>query len=315
MFSRVAETRSFSAAARSFDTTTSSISKRIAALEARLGVRLLARTTRRVSLTDAGAAFYAHVSKILAEVAEAEEAVARLGGSVRGTLRLTAPTVFGEHYVAALVPQLLAEHPDLRVELVLTDRLVNLAEEGFDCAVRIGTLADSSLVAVRIAEVESVVCGAPSYLAARGTPQTPQDLAVHDCIHLSLIPLAREWRFRDEGGHELSVPVTSRFVLNSGAAMAGAVVAGAGLARLPMFLVEDALARGEVVEVLHAWKTRPTPVHVVYPGSPQLAPRLRVFVDRMRRTCTHHAKRGVTARPKRRRRNARIAIAMPKKNA
>ncbi|MDF2695031.1 MAG: Transcriptional regulator, LysR family protein, partial [Labilithrix sp.] len=138
IFSKVVETKSFSAAARSEGTTTSAISKRIASLEQRLGVRLLSRTTRRVSLTEAGATLYARTARILTELADAEDAVSRLGRGVRGTLRVSAPTIFGEHHVASVVPQLLAAHPELRVELSLSDRMVNLAEEGFDCAVRIG---------------------------------------------------------------------------------------------------------------------------------------------------------------------------------
>ncbi|MDF2693253.1 MAG: LysR family transcriptional regulator, partial [Labilithrix sp.] len=195
---------------------------------------------------------------------------------------------------------LLAAHPELRVELSLSDRMVNLAEEGFDCAVRIGPLDDSSLIGVRLGEVAAVVCAAPGYFAARGTPGAPHDLAVHDCIHLSSIPLAREWRFRGEGGREFSIPVSGRFALNNGVAVASAAIAGAGLARVPLFLVEDALARGELVEVLGDWKMKPTPLYVVYPSTPQVAPKLRVFIDLMRDTST--LGRAAEARtPKRRR--------------
>jgi DNA-binding transcriptional LysR family regulator len=303
VFSKVVETKSFSAAARSFDTTTSAVSKRIARLEQRLGVRLLSRTTRRVSLTEAGASLYAHALRILADVAEAEDAVARLGGSIRGTLRISAPTILGEREVASLIPQLLAAHPDLRVEMSLTDRFVNLAEEALDCAVRVGALGDSSLVGVRIGEVGSAVCAAPSYLASRGTPRVPHDLAMHECIRFSLISMAREWRFRGEDKRELSVPVTGRLVLNSGAAIATACVAGAGVARLPLFLVEDALARGELVEVLRDWKTKPSPVHVVYASTPQVTPKLRAFIDLMRSSFSvgKVGKPAVITAPKRRR--------------
>ncbi len=283
MFCRVAETKSFSAAARSFETTTSAVSKRIAALEAHLGVRLFARTTRRVSLTEPGATLYAHASRILTELADAEESVAQLGGSTRGTLRVTAPTILGEHHVAALVPKLLAAHPELRIELSLTDRVVNLVEEGFDCGVRIGPLRDSSLVAARVGEVQSVVCASPSYLATHGTPEEPHDLSVHDCIRLVTLPVGREWSFRDEGGEELIVPVSGRLLLNSGVALVAAVRAGVGLSRLPRFLVEDALDRGELVEVLADFRTPPSPVHVVYPTAARVPPKLRAFVDLLKR--------------------------------
>jgi DNA-binding transcriptional LysR family regulator len=285
IFSKVVEARSFSAAARAFDTTTSAISKRIAKLEKRLRVRLLARTTRHVSPTDAGTALYGHALRILADVADAEAAIARIGGSVRGTLRVSAPTIFGEHHVAPLLPRLLAAHPDLRIEMSVTDRFVNLAEEELDCAVRIGTLSDSNLIGVRIGEVQALVCASPSYLERRGTPTTPHDLGTHECIRYSRVSMAREWRFRTEAGGETSVPVTGRLMLNSGSAMAAATIAGGGVARLPMFLIEDALARGDLVEVLAPWKTKPAPVHVVYPSTPLVAPKLRAFIDVLGASC------------------------------
>ena len=269
VFSKVVETKSFSAAARSFDTTTSAVSKRIAGLEQHLGVQLLSRTTRRVSLTEAGTTFYAHALRILADLAEAEDAVARLGGGVRGTLRVSGPVIFGERHIASVLPRLLTRHPDLRVDLSLTDRFVNLAEEGVDCAVRIGSLADSSLIGSRIGEVETAVCASPAYLSERGTPKTPHDLATHDCMRFSLVPMAREWRFGGPDGADFTVPVSGRLVMNNGAAMACALVAGAGIARLPRFLVEDAIARGELVEILHDWRTKPSPVHVVHASPAQ----------------------------------------------
>jgi DNA-binding transcriptional LysR family regulator len=282
LFSKVAETKSFSAAARSFDTSTSAISKRVKSLERRLGVRLFERTTRRVALTDAGSTLYTHTLRILAHVAEAEDAVAEVGGSVRGTLRISAPAIYGERHVATRIPRLLAEHPDLRVELSLGDRFVNLAEEGFDCAVRIGNLADSSLVAIRIDEVDPIVCASPAYLARRGTPRTPHDLTAHDCIHFSLVPVSREWRFRERSGRELSVPVTGRFVLNSGSAMAAVAIAGAGIAHLPRFLVETAIARGDLVELLADFRTAPSPVHILHTSTTLVPPKLRAFVEMMR---------------------------------
>lgn len=286
VFSKVVERQSFSAAARAFDTTTSAVSKRVAGLEQRLGVRLLSRTTRRVALTEAGTTFYSHALKILADVAEAEDAVARLGGNVRGTLRVSGPVIFGEQYIAPIVPTLLEAHPELRVELSLTDRYVNLAEENVDCAVRIGALGDSSLVAVKIGEVESVVSASPAYFRARPAPKTPQDLAAHDCLRFSLVSTAREWRFRGRDGKDFSVPVSARFTVNNGAAMAAAIAAGGGIARLPRFLVEEHLAKGELVEVLADWRTPPSPVHIVHASAAQVAPKLRVFIDAMRGACT-----------------------------
>jgi DNA-binding transcriptional LysR family regulator len=285
VFSKVVETKSFSAAARSFDTTTSAVSKSIARLEDRLGVRLLTRTTRRVALTEVGTTLYANAVRILADVAEAENAVARIGAGVRGTLRVSVPVMFGERHVAPLIPALLAKHDELRVELSLSDRYVNLTEEGLDAAVRIGKLADSSLVAVRIGEVDSAVCASPSYLEAHGIPQTPHDLAMHECLRYTLVPMAREWRFRGPDGRELSVPVSGRLQMNHGAAMARSIIAGAGVARLPLFLVDDAIARGELVELLVEWKTKPSPIHVVHSSATQTVPKVRAFIEMMRGAC------------------------------
>lgn len=285
VFSRVVETKSFSAAARAFDTTTSAVSKRIAGLEQHLGVRLLSRTTRRVALTEAGSAFYAHTLRILADVAEAEDAVARLGGSVRGTLRVSGPVIFGERHMSPLLPRLLEAHPELRIELSLTDRYVNLAEENLDCAVRIGALGDSSLVAVKIGAVDAAVCASPDYLARRGIPKTPHELALHECVRFSLITMAREWRFAGRDGKDFSVPVSGRLSLNDGAAITSAVAAGGGIARLPTFLVEDRLARGELVEVLADWRTKPAPVHVVHPSTTHVPPKVRAFIEVMQREC------------------------------
>lgn len=285
VFAKVVETGSFSATARAFGTTTSAVSKAIARLETRLGGRLLARTTRKVSVTDAGATLHASAVRILSDVAEAESAVARIGGEVTGTLRVSAPVMFGEHHVAPLLPALLDAHPHLRVDLSLSDRYVNLAEEGLDAAVRIGALADSSLVAIRIGEVDSAACASPAYLKARGTPRTPDDLARHECVRYSLVPVAREWRFRAAGGRERSVVAGGRLQVNHGAAIVRAAVAGAGIVRVPRFLAEEALARGELVEVLAAYRTKPSPIHVVHPSGRHPPPKLRVFVDAMRSSC------------------------------
>lgn len=285
VFVRVVEESSFSAAARAFDTTTSAVSKSIARLESRLGARLLTRTTRRVALTDVGSALYANAVRILAEVAEAENTVARIGGGVRGTLRLSVPVMFGEHHVAPLIPRLLAEHTELRVELSLNDRFINLTEESIDAAIRIGELADSSLVAIRIGETESVVCAAPSYLAERGTPRTPHDLSTHDCLRYALVPSAREWRFRERDGRDFSVAVSGRLQVNHGAALTRAAVGAAGIARLPYFMAEEALDSGDLVEVLAEWKTKPSPIHVVHASSSQTPPKVRAFVSLMKGAC------------------------------
>jgi DNA-binding transcriptional LysR family regulator len=278
LFVRVVELRSFSGAARAAGTTTSAASKRLARLEERLGARLLERTTRRVLPTEAGAAFYARASRILSDVDEAENELASLGGKPRGTLRVSAPVIFGERHLAPLIPAFLARHPDLRLDVSLSDRFVNLLAERFDVALRVGTLVDSTLVRSRVGVSQSFVVAAPSYLARAGRPETPRDLARHNCIRYSQVTAAREWRFRGRRG-ETSMPVIGNIELNHGGAMREATLAGLGIARLPDFLVADALRAGQLVRVLDEYELPPTGIHLVYPSGAAPLPKLAVFVD------------------------------------
>jgi DNA-binding transcriptional LysR family regulator len=277
LFATVVEKRSFSAAAHSMQSTTSAASKRVARLEGRLGVRLLERTTRRVVPTEAGAAFYARARRILSDVVDAEHEVATLGGAPRGTLRVSAPVIFGERHLAPLLPAFLSRNPAVRVELSLGDAFVNLVADGFDVALRVGPLSDSSLVRSKIGTVESVVVAAPSYLARAGIPETPADLARYNCLRYSNVTAAQEWRFRCGRG-QASVPVIGNLELNHGGAMREAVVAGAGIAKLPDFLVADALASGALVRLLDAFALPPSGVHLVYPSATTPLPKLEVFV-------------------------------------
>jgi DNA-binding transcriptional LysR family regulator len=278
LFVRVVEGRSFSTAARALGMTTSAVSKGVARLEDRLGARLLERTTRRVAPTDAGAAFYARAARILADVDEAEHAVASLGGAPRGTLRLSAPVIFGERHLAPILPAFLAAYPDVRVDLSMSDRFVDLVEEHYDVALRIGPLGEGSLVRVRVGTTAALVVAAPSYLERAGRPTVPTDLAKHNCLRYSLVTSAREWRFRGARG-EISVPVVGNLEVNHGGAMREAAVAGLGIARLPHFLVADALAAGTLVTVLDEHRLPPTGVHLVYPRGAAPLPKVRAFVE------------------------------------
>ena len=278
IFARVVETRSFTAAARSLDTTTSAVSKRIARLEERLGARLVERTTRRVSPTDAGVAFYERCARILADIDDAEVAVARFGREPRGTLRVSMPVIFGELHMAPLVPEFAARFPEVRLDLSLSDRMVNMLEEGFDMSVRISSMNDSSLVARKIGNAWGVVVASPAYLKKNGTPKVPSDLSAHECIRYSLITAQRDWRFRVRG-RDVSIPVRSRLQMNHGGAIREAAIAGLGLARLPHFAVARALREGQLVAVLEEFLQSDLGVFAVYPAGKQPRPTVRAFAD------------------------------------
>jgi DNA-binding transcriptional LysR family regulator len=201
-FVRAVERGGFSAAARDLDLTPSAVSKLVTRLEDRLGVRLLNRTTRSLALTAEGDAFFHRAQRILADIAEAEEEVGRSRAQPRGLLRVNVGTAFGMHQLAPALPDFFARHPEIQVELTITDRVVDLVEEGADIGIRMGTLPDSSLVARRIAEVERVICAAPSYLRRHGTPRKPADLRAHNCLNMANTPALRRWPFESAGGVE-----------------------------------------------------------------------------------------------------------------
>jgi len=281
LFVRVVEARSFSAAARARRLATSAVSRRIARLEERLGARLLERTTRIVVPTEAGAMFYARAARILQEVDEAASETQTLGGAPRGLLRISAPVIFGEWHLAPLLPAFLRRHPDVRVDLSLNDRFVNLIEEHIDVALRIGTLADSSLTRVKVGAVPYCVVASPAYLEKAGVPRVPADLVRHNCIRYSRVSAAHEWRFRGPGGSISSVPVSGNVELNHGGAMLEIALGGVGIVMLPHFLVADVLAAGKLVLLLDEFRHGMAGIHLVYPTSPTRLPKTSVFVEYM----------------------------------
>jgi DNA-binding transcriptional LysR family regulator len=281
VFARVVDARSFTAAARTLETTTSSVSKRVARLEERLGVRLIERTTRAFAPTEAGLAFHEHCARILRDVDEAELAVTRLGGAPRGTLRVSALGALGEAHLGPLLAAFTAEYPDLRLEVDLNDRLVNLVEEGYDVALRgmeLGAAPESSLIARKLATVHSVICGAPSYLARRGVPTRLEDLADHDCLHYSMLPIHREWSFKTPDGVR-AIPVTARLQINSAAALRGAAIAGSGLVRTSRLTVREAIEKGTLVPVLEDYASVDFGLFAVYPAGKHGLPKVKAFVD------------------------------------
>lgn len=279
LFARVVEAGSFSRAAETLGLSKSAVSKQVARLETRLGARLLNRTTRQISLTEAGSAFYAGCRQMLTEAEAAEAAVGHLAQAPRGTLHVNAPMTFGQQHVAPALPEFLARYPELSVNLQLNDRTVDLVEEGFDVAVRIGQLADSSLIARRLAPLNTAIVAAPAYLTRNGRPEHPRELQEHACLLYSYLASGPVWHFRGPGGR-VRVPVTGRLEANNGDVLLAAAKGGAGIARLPTFICGDAVRAGELERLLLDWvDTADAAVYAVYPASRQVSPKLRVFLD------------------------------------
>ena len=273
-FQKVVETGSFTAAAQALGITKSAVSKHVSRLEDRLGIRLLDRTTRRLRPTEVGAAFHQRISRILSDIEEAEDAAASLQAEPRGTLRVNAPVSFGVRHLGPLLNGFLDSHPGLSVDLVLNDRVVDLIDEGFDMAVRIADLADSSLIARRLAPARRVVCAAPDYWARHGKPRSPEELSGHECLAYSYMPGSREWIFGSG-----SRAVAGRLTANNGDLLSAAAVAGLGVILSPTFIVGDDLRAGRLETALEEWEGPPLSIHAVYPHNRHLSAKVRAFVD------------------------------------
>lgn len=278
VFARVAEDKSFSAAARALGLSKSAVSKQVARLEDRLGARLINRTTRRLSLTAAGSAFYERCARVLAEAEEAERAVSSLQDEPRGVLKINAPMSFGVLHLAPAIPDFMAIYPDLSVDITLNDRIVDLVDEGFDVAVRIARLADSSLIAKRLAPSRQVLCAAPGYFARHGVPERPEDIAAHNCLIYAYTLTGDEWRYRDGHG-EGAVRVKGKLKANNGEVLRAAAVAGAGICLMPTFMVGDDLRAGRLRAVLPEFDYGASNLYAVYPHARHLSTKVRVFVD------------------------------------
>lgn len=274
----VADEGGFAAAARRLSLSPPVVTRAVAALEERLGTRLLHRTTRIVRLTEAGARFLVDCRRILGEVEEAEASVTGSGGDVRGHLSVTAPVLFGRRFVSPIVLDFLDRHPRVGVRLMLLDRLVDLIDEGFDVAVRIAHLPDSSLSAVRVGSVRRVVCASPGYLATRGVPRTPVDLAQHEAVTFSSASAADNWPFAAASRTE-TVRVPTRFVVNTADVAVAAAVDGRGLTRVLSYQVAAELRDGRLKIVLAEFEPPPLPIHVVHREGRRTTAKLRAFLD------------------------------------
>jgi len=277
-FLHTAEAQSFTGAAQRLGQSKSMISQRVADLEARLGVRLLNRTTRRLSLTEAGQAFLEGSSRALREVAEAEEAASRHGSELRGTLRIAAPLTFALQHLRPAMLDFMTAHPQLEVYLDMDDRIVDLIQGGYDMALRIGRLPDSSLIARRLAPSRVVVCASPSYLVERGRPDHPEQLPGHECLLYSGAARSDHWSFLIDG-RWAAIPVHGRLQTNNGDMLLSAAIAGYGIALLPSFIVGPAVENGDLTCLLNGFPTQDGAIHAVYPPARQVSQRIRVFCD------------------------------------
>jgi DNA-binding transcriptional LysR family regulator len=279
VFVKVVEAGSFTAAAEAMGSSQPVVSKSITRLEERLGARLLNRTTRRLSLTEAGAELYRRSSHALAAIGEAELEVASLQTEPRGTLKVNAPTSFAVLHLAASMKEFLDRFPGVSIDLSLDDGQVDVVEEGYDVVIRIGRLQDSTLVARKLAPCRLALCASPAYLEKHGEPREPEDLLNHNCLQYTLGTTPRSWRLRRPDGSELMMPIKGNWACNNGEAEREACIAGLGISYLPTFYVADALRAGLLKRVLRGWELQDFSVHAVYPERRNLTPKVRAFVD------------------------------------
>ena len=278
IFATVAQEQGFSAAARRLGLSAASVTRAVAALEQRIGTQLLIRTTRTVHLSEAGQRYLEDCRRILAEVQEAEDSAAGSHAQPRGQLTVTAPVLFGDLFVTPVMARYLAQYPDVTINAVLVDRIVNMVEEGIDVAVRIGDLPDSNQHAIRVGEVRRVICGSPEYFAEYGRPVHPHALSGAPVVATSAIGQQRSWPFLD-AGEPLSVRPEPRLIVTANQAAITAACMGLGLTRVLSYQVASKIATGELEIVLAEFELPPLPIHVVYQGGRKAPARIRSFVD------------------------------------
>ena len=278
VFAAVAEAQGFSAASRRLGMPLATVSRKVSELEQSLGVQLLARSTRRVSLTDTGRQYFEACRRILDDVSEAERAAVGEYRAPRGELILTTPIVFGRLHIVPVVTEFLDAYREVHVQMMLVDRVVDLIDEHIDLALRIGELPDSSLIAVRLGTIGRVVCASPAYLAAHGVPTHPEELAGHDAVTFAGLSSPKEWSFR-VGGATQRFPVCSRLTVNTAEAALDAVMAGAGLTRVMSYQAAEAVRDGRVVMALRDYAPEPNPISLVYPSGRLVPLKLRAFLD------------------------------------
>lgn len=280
IFARVVEAKSFSGAARRLNVSKSVVSKHVTQIERSLGVRLLNRTTRSISLTEVGAAFYERCSRVVAAAEEAEAVAAHLHSEPRGTLKINAPVAFGVRYIVPILSELLAASPELRIDMTLSDRPVDLADEGYDAAMTIEKEPNPGLVARRLAPILTSICAAPDYLRLHGTPATPADLGVHNCLVCTRVSIERKWRVDGPNGEDW-IDIDGNLRLNNENAIRRAALAGLGVAFLPTYVVGPDIQSGLLQPLLTDYTVSEKSLFVTYLPTRHLAAKVRCFVDFM----------------------------------
>jgi DNA-binding transcriptional LysR family regulator len=278
-FVRSVELGGFSAAARDLDLTPSALSKLVTRMEDRLGVRLMNRTTRKLALTAEGEAYFASARRILVDIEEAETEVTQFSQSPKGLLRVNVGVAFGMHQLAPALPRFLERYPEIELDITVTDRLVDLVEEGADVAIRTGALRDSSLIARKICDVHRVICASPMYLKKHGSPRTPKDLRQHNCISISGAPQLRRWAFDTSNGIE-TIDVSGNVNANNAETLLQLAATGVGIIRLADVIVSDGIRAGWLVPILSdVSHDEPLPLSAVYPPGKHKSPRVAAFVN------------------------------------
>ena len=278
VFVAVVENSGFSAAARTLGISKSAVSKRINKLEAQLGVRLLHRTTRKLSLTEAGERYFEHAAQALTAAGQAEDAVTELQGEPQGNLKISSPMSFGRLHVAPLIPKLLQRYPKLQIDLVMDDRKVDLVAGGFDVAIRAGNLPASTLIARKLAPVRQVLCASPDYIDRYDRPGTPAELSGHNCVLYSYSSDAGEWTLIGESGPE-PVTVSGSYQVNNSEALLEALREGIGIGRLPTFVAGPDLKTGRLVKLFETYRLPDFTLYAVFPERQYLPAKVRAFLD------------------------------------
>lgn len=278
-FVRVVEAGSISGAAERMGIAKSAVSRRLSDLESRLGVQLFRRTTRRLDLTDSGRGFYERCLTILSDVDEAEDAVSQAHGTLRGRLHVAVPLSFGLLHLGPAICAFMQAHPEVEFNLDMNDRQVDLLAEGFDLALRIADLEDSTLIARQLAPIRTVVCASPDYLAQHGTPLIPEQLAEHNCLVYSNNPEPALWRYHDSQGNALSVRVRACLQASNGDFLHQAAIAGQGICLQPTFIVHRSIEEARLIPILTGYGWPSVNAYAVYPQTRHLSLRVRVFVD------------------------------------
>jgi len=277
IFVHVVEAGSFTGAAKNLGLPKSTVSRKITQLEERLGVRLIQRTTRSLRLTDTGNAYYNQCARILGEIEEANIAVTQMQSTPTGTLRLTAPLLFGSTVLSGLVAEYMEQHPQVAVDMVLSDQCLDLVQEGIDIAFRIGQLEDSSLIGRYLGDVRGILCASPDYISAHGTPTNPEQLSDHQLLTQST--WANNWTMQGPDDEQMTVQVKPRLQVNDFASLYTLALSGAGIAPLPLLIASPAIRSGDLVPLLCDWPFEASPIHALYPSNRHLSAKVRSFVD------------------------------------